>query len=102
MEIIWLPLAEKAIDDIFGFYAEKNVYVARKIVSDILRATERLSDFPEMAAVEQFLQEQPKTFRSLVVKKIHKVVYYIETDRIYIADVWDCRQNPEMLTQRVS
>ncbi|MDR3217566.1 MAG: type II toxin-antitoxin system RelE/ParE family toxin [Dysgonamonadaceae bacterium] len=55
MEIIWLPLAEKALEDIFAFYEEKSVHVARKVVFDILQATGQLADFPEMAAVEQFL-----------------------------------------------
>jgi hypothetical protein len=38
MEIIWVPLTEKAIDDIFGFYAEKNVYVAHRSRGFAIRA----------------------------------------------------------------
>jgi len=78
MEIIWLPLAEKALESIFSFYEEKSFQAARKIITDILHATDQLSINPEMAAVEQLLQERPETFRSLVVKHTYKVVYYIE------------------------
>ena len=78
MEIIWLPLAEKALEDIFFFYEEKSIQSARKIITDILQATDQLSIHPEMAEAEQLLQERPETFRSLVVRQTYKVVCYIE------------------------
>jgi len=101
MVIIWLPLAEKALEDIFLFYEEKNIQVARKIISDIRQATRQLATFPEMAAVEQLLSNRPEIFRSLVVKQTYKVVYFIKNQYIYIADIWDCRQNPNKLSKRV-
>lgn len=101
MEIIWLPLAEKALVAIFSFYEEKSIPAGQKIITDILQATEQLSVHPEMAAVEQLLQERPETFRSLVVRKTYKVVYYIEDTVIYIADVWDCRQFPGKLKKGI-
>ena len=52
MEIIWLPLAEKALEAIYSFYEEKSIQAARKIITDILQATHQLSNHPEMAAVE--------------------------------------------------
>jgi len=101
MVIIWLPLAEKALEDIFLFYEEKSLQVARTIISDIRKATNRLPIFPEMAAVEQLLSERPEIFRSLVVRQTYKVIYFIKNQYIYIADVWDCRQNPDELGKRV-
>lgn len=101
MEIIWLPLAEKSLEAIFSFYEVKSIKAARKIITDILQATDQLSIYPEMAAVEQLLQERPETFRSLVVRHTYKVVYYIKDTVIYIADVWDCRQFPEKLEKGI-
>ena len=34
MEIIWLPLAEKALEAIFSFYEEISIQAARKIITD--------------------------------------------------------------------
>ena len=101
MEIIWLPLAEKALEAIFSFYEEKSIQAARKIITDILQATDQLSMHPEMAEVEKLLQERPETFRSLVVRQTYKVVYYIEDTIIYIADIWDCRQSPEKMKKGI-
>ena len=102
MEIIWLPLAEKALEAIFSFYEEKSIQAAWKIITDILQATDQLSIHPEMAEAEQLLQERPETFRSLVVRQTYKVVNYIEDTVIYIADVWDCRQFPEKMKKKTS
>ena len=55
MEIIWLPLAGKALEAIFSFYEDKSIQAARKIITDILQATDQLSIYPEMAEVEQLL-----------------------------------------------
>lgn len=101
MEIIWLPMAEKALEAIFSFYEEKSIKAARKIIADILQATDQLSVHPEMATIEELLQERQETFRSLVVRQTYKVVYYIEDTVIYIADVWDCRQFPEKLKKGI-
>lgn len=87
MEIIWLPLAEKALEAIFSFYEEKSVQAARNIIADILRTADSLATHPEMASVEQLLQERPETFRSLVVRQSYKVVYYTE-DKLFILPIY--------------
>jgi len=101
MEIIWLPLAEKALESVFSFYEGKSIQVAQKIMNDILQATDQLSKHPEMAAIESMLQERQEIFRSLIVRQTYKVVYYIEDTVIYIADIWDCRQFPEKLKKGI-
>ena len=102
MVVIWLPLAEEALDNIFRFYEEKSLQAARRIISDILDSTRRLTDYPEMAPIEHILENHPNVFRSLVVRKTYKVVYYIAGNYIFIADIWDCRQNPVSLQNRIN
>jgi len=102
MEIIWLPLAENALDEIFRFYEKKSLIVAGKMIADILTATARLSKFPHLAAREQSVQHSSYEFRALVVRHHYKVVYFVSNGKIYIADVWDCRQDPDILTNRIN
>jgi plasmid stabilization system protein ParE len=35
MDIIWLPLAESALEDIYFFYAEHNIVAAKRIIANI-------------------------------------------------------------------
>jgi plasmid stabilization system protein ParE len=101
MVIIWLPLAENALSSIYRFYKEKSENAAIKIISDIRQATNRLAEQPEMSFREPLLAHRPEIFRSLIVRKKYKIVYYSNKDTIYIADVWDSRQDPKNLRNRL-
>jgi plasmid stabilization system protein ParE len=47
MEIIWLPLAEEALEHIYYFYAEYSNETAKKIVSNIRKEVELLALSPK-------------------------------------------------------
>ena len=102
MKIFWLKLAEEDIEAIYQFYTEnKSIKAANKIYNDILNATDDLGKFPQMASIEHSLSNDDEEYRSLVVQKHFKVIYFIEDNFIYIAAVWDCRQNPQINTEKV-
>lgn len=55
-----------------------------------------LATNPNMGVVEPLLSDRPKTYRSVVIGKLNKVVYYIDDASaiIYIVDFWDTRREP--------
>ncbi|WP_455627637.1 type II toxin-antitoxin system RelE/ParE family toxin [Parabacteroides chinchillae] len=73
--------------------------VAVKLFNAIVDVTDNLSSFPEMAPCEQLLRHRAEGFRSLV-QGYYKIIYYKENDIIYIAMLWDCRQNPIRLIDK--
>jgi plasmid stabilization system protein ParE len=98
MVIVWTDKAKQHLKNIFDFYVETaGRKIAIKIVTDIKVATKPLTKFPQMAAVEPFLSDLPEKFRSLVVSKHYKVIYYMDNEAVHILAVWDCRQNPDNL-----
>jgi plasmid stabilization system protein ParE len=97
MRVVWSKLAEKRMDDVFEWYERKNKSVAIKIYNEILDSVEILKTFPYIAAIEPLLVDCAKTYRSLVVKCLFKIVYRIENEDIYIVTVWNCRQKPNNL-----
>jgi len=54
-----------------------------------------------MAPIEPLLSEFSELYRSLVIRKTYKVVYYIADDIIFIVAVFDCRQNPGKLKKDI-
>lgn len=50
-----------------------------------------------MGTIELLLEEEPLTYRYLVVKH-NKILYTVEDDYIFIHLLWDCRQDPLRLT----
>lgn len=96
MNIVWLPLAEDNLDQIYDYYFQYNAASAHKIVGIILESIALLRKHPTIGSVVPEFKEYPYTFRSLITYKGRYRVIYCHTDAvIYIYAVWDCRQNPE-------
>ena len=54
-----------------------------------------------MAAKEWLLEEFSREYRSLVVMRKYKVIYFIEDEIVHISAIWDCRRNPDTLIKEV-
>ncbi|MDR3247006.1 MAG: type II toxin-antitoxin system RelE/ParE family toxin [Prevotellaceae bacterium] len=98
MVIDWTDKAKRHLKSIFDFYVETaGRKTAIEMVTDIKVATKPLTKFPQMAAIEPILSDLPEKFRSLVVCKHYKVIYYVNNKVVHIFAIWDCRQNPDNL-----
>jgi plasmid stabilization system protein ParE len=89
------------MEGIYSFISHVNERAAVETYNAILDKAELLSSFPQIARIEPLLVGASKQFRALLVKKLYKVIYYIEGETIYIATVWDCRRNPVALVTEV-
>jgi plasmid stabilization system protein ParE len=103
MRIAWSKKADTRVDEIEAFYKERSEKATIEILEDIASAVEPLVKFPQMAALEPLLSDLPQSFRSLVVRGIYKIIYYVDEkdEVINIVTVWDCRQNPKELRKEV-
>lgn len=102
MVIIWSPKANKRLEEIYEYYKETgSKKIAKSIVSEIVSSVKMLKRFPKMAAIEPHLEGQTPLFRSLLVRNIFKVIYFVREgkDSIEIVTIWDCRQNPGRLKE---
>ncbi len=102
MKIKWFPAASRSLDEVFEFLEAMSPVAAVKTYNNILDDIKRLESMPLMAPLEPWLDEEPERFRSLVACRRYKVIYYVEDDTVFVADIWDCRQNPETLRKRVA
>lgn len=84
---------------IHNFYSDKNKKAADKIVKAIFNAVEKLGTFPKMAPVEVMLAGLTEEYRSMVVRKMFKVIYFIHEsmDEVVIVAVVDCRRDLKQL-----
>ena len=100
-EIIWLPTAQKHLNLIYEWLSERSESVAYKLIQDILSAVGKLSEFPFIAQREEVLKGFDKEFRSLIVRKHFKIIYFIESDKIIVVAVWDCRQDSQKIKSEI-
>jgi plasmid stabilization system protein ParE len=103
MVVEWLAEAENDLKEIFDYYlAEAGRDTAKKITDRIRVSAEQLGEMPLSASVELLLEGRPEGFRSMVVKRNHKVVYFVGNDKVNIVTVFDCRRNPVVLREKVT
>lgn len=99
MTLIWTAFAAEQLECVYAFIKNKSEMAAVSIYNDILDEVDSLLHFPYMAPLESLLSEFTENYRSLVVRSMYKVVYYVNNETIYIVAFFDCRQSPEKLTR---
>lgn len=60
-----------------------------------------LHDNPCIGHAEPYFADAPVLYRSIVVNRLNKMVYWINEDVIEIVDFWDCRREPEKMAEQV-
>ncbi|MBQ5513334.1 MAG: hypothetical protein IIT83_06560, partial [Bacteroidales bacterium] len=60
-----------------------------------------LKSNPYMSPIDPLFDNRTRTYRSILINKRSKMVYYIEDDTIQIAGFWDCRRDPEAAAKEV-
>jgi len=99
MKIRWDKTAKQQIEDIFRF--NQTTFGTKKaiqIVQSINQHVSLLKQFPLMGTIEECTTAREVPYRYLVEKHC-KIYYTVEADFIYIALIWDTRQDPKKLFQ---
>jgi plasmid stabilization system protein ParE len=97
--IIWQKLARQKIQALIDYYTtEANERIAEKVAGRIVGKARLLIHSPQVGQREPILEGQPPEFRRLLEGR-YKIIYYVEGETIYIADVWDTRRNPVALRE---
>ena len=101
MELIvyWTQITEDKLDDIFKYYRLKaSLSIAQNLINGIVDSTINLDKNPQIGQKEILLTDRFQEFRYLIYKN-YKIIYWINENkqRIEIANVFDCRQNPDKI-----
>ena len=65
-----------------------------KFRHEIAHVSELLLQNPNLGPVEPYLADAPVLYRSIVVNRLNKIIYWINDDVIEIVDSWDTRREP--------
>ena len=100
MKVIWLPQAKKQLRQTakyilreFGQGRETSSCTMCKILISFLQI------IPTWVLLNHSLLTAPQKYRSCVVNRLNKIVYFIKDDHIEVADFWDVRREPQKLAQ---
>jgi plasmid stabilization system protein ParE len=97
IKILWTNESRYRLKEIFDYLAfNSSENRAFKIVNEILASTNILFKNPEIGQREKLLKNRKNNYRYLLCRK-YKIIYWQQENFIYIATVFDTRQNPKRL-----
>lgn len=104
IQIKWNRKALKQFDGAIDYgYKNFGKLVTQKFYERVMSYESLLAHNPEMGIVEIYLSHRNIAYRSLVVHKYFKLVYYIKPnkDELHIAAFWDTRREPQQLIKSI-
>ena len=100
MRSVWSFLADNAFHNICDFIYVRFGYKAKNdYVMEVDTTIHIVAEHPNIGKPELELARDGSV-RSITIRKLSKMIYFVEDDILYIADVWDTRQDPEALAAR--
>ena len=103
MRVIWNELAEQQLDSSIAFVSEVwGEDTGQRLLRETRHTSRLLAQHPRLGKPEPLLADRPQGYRSIVVGRFNKLIYYITDTAIYISAVWDTRRNPSALANEVS
>ena len=103
MKLIWEKIALQQLKQVAG-YIERCFNVSRKdiFLSDVKHTVELLQTQPYMGALEPVLSDRSKAYRSILVSKLNRMVYFVDDNNvIHISAFWDCRSDAGNQTKHI-
>lgn len=99
VKILWSDLALSHLEDIFDYHKTvASASVAKKLVKSIIETTLKLEINPLLGVKEPLLENRPFEYRFLIQKN-YKIIYRFSESTVFVAAVFDARQNPEKLAK---
>jgi len=98
MTISWSKQAAESLRETTAYVRnEFGIKAKQKLLDEIRSMIKHLPDNPCMGKVEPLLEDASVEYRSLVINRLNKIVYYIntETETIEIVALWDTRREPK-------
>ena len=102
MKIVWTRRAYLSWLDAAQYINKEFGLKALNKFNDKTKEWEKiLLSMPTIGHIEPLLKGMSIMYRSIVISKQNKLIYFIESDNIIIADFWDTRREPKKLAQNL-
>ena len=102
MTIHWSYKAQQQQDQIADYiYLEFGEKAVAEFYRRVDKVEAELLAYSEIGTVEPLLANRPKVYRSLVVYRLSKQVYSVDSDAIQVAAFWDVRREPKSMAKEI-
>ena len=70
--------------------------IRKEFMDEVEQVVTELADMPTMGKLDPLFAHRKQAYRSIIVRRLNKVVYYVKGDIIHIAAFWDTRREPKI------
>lgn len=102
MRVVWTAQGSRSLEFIFTcaqkFYSRD---LLCRLNGDLKRTERLMADNPRLGGIERMAEGRTFEYRSIVLCKPFELIYFIDAETLYIADILDTRQMPEKLTNHL-
>ena len=67
----------------------------QEFMERIEKTTLSLIEIPTLGKIDPLFAHRKQTYRSIIVGRLNKIVYFIKDDILHIAAFWDTRREPK-------
>ena len=68
---------------------------------DVDQTVQMIMRHPNIGSIDPLFDDRPKTYRSVIINGLSKMVYSIDDETIYIVAFWDTRREPKRQAKQV-
>ena len=95
MQVTWNKKALTQLDAVMRYGSQEfGERTTQRLYARIMSYEPLLAANPRLGVAEPLLAGRKREYRSIVVHKLFKLVYYVKDDILHIAALWDTRREP--------
>ena len=96
MKIRWHKRAAAALHQVEDYLLrEFGESVRQEFMQEVEQAVSALAEMPAMGRLDPLFSHREQAYRSIIVRRLNKVVYYVKDDTRHVASFWDTRREPK-------
>ena len=94
MRVVWDPEAKKARTQVAN-YIRRQFGAKRKtrFLQEVRQMTQQLKRSPGIGHIDLLFSDRARTYRSVIINGLNKLIYFVSEDILYIAGFWDTRMD---------
>ena len=102
MKVIWDPKARQGRNHVANhIHRQFGAKQKDKFLLEVCKTIEILKGHPTIGSIDPLFDDRPKTYRSIIINRLSKMVYFIDDETIYIAAFWDTRREPKKQAEQL-
>ena len=103
-QVRWTMKSDHLFDTyVFNAFFEFGQKTSKKWMQERIAFADLVAKHPEACPPEALLADRRRYYRSCLIMRGFKIVYYYakSSDTVHVVDIWDTRMSPDNLRQRI-